>query len=405
MALLTKTGSFSAPNTSSGVYSEIDIGFTPKVVFIWLWGGTSSESHYSVNIRSGMSVIFPGSTTHIALGAYVQGGTTSPSVTRRMDSSSAITMAGSTTSVWTRRSDSVFVNATQTGLRFYWNVISVSDSYYGTYLALGGDAIQETAHKWWNMPTSTGSYHVPIGDFRPDLVMTFNVGGNSANPIASSVAAVYGIGAAAGDDQWAMSFYRTPGGWAQRNFEAGKHIVAISGSTDYQRAVYEGMTSTGMNFSTDLTPFGSSMHSMALRGNLKVKVGTFSSTTTTGNVTQTVTGVGFKPQVVIFGSVHDIHRAGPTSIAAIGMGAMDNMGNVSGSLVADGTVARQVATDTYAYVQLLGTAVGQRFSFNSFHDNGFRVNWVSSSNTATRIGYIALAEADAKQSFSSQVLF
>jgi hypothetical protein len=121
-----------------------------------------------------------------------------------------------------------------------------------------------------------------------------------------------------------------------------------------------------------------------LQSMFRYKVGTFTSSASTGN--QSVTGLGFKPRFVQFSLL--VGGAGHTAYSA--SGAMDSNGNqwatsAQSSDATDGGVHATVSI-TNGCIKIYPTS---QASYVSMDSDGFTINWNDVAFGATPIGYIA----------------
>jgi hypothetical protein len=117
---------------------------------------------------------------------------------------------------------------------------------------------------------------------------------------------------------------------------------------------------------------------------IKYKVGTFSSSSSTGN--QRITGVGFRPRLLVLGMGSG---AGDAIVAALGWGTSSTERVAVFGFRSDDTNTGGVTTDTARIIQwtdVAATVVG-RADLVSLDSDGFTLNWtVAQSRT---IAYIA----------------
>jgi hypothetical protein len=159
-----------------------------------------------------------------------------------------------------------------------------------------------------------------------------------------------------------------------------------------------------LNWTTNTAATGYVVHFIAIGGSgVSAKVLSWQMNTTTGN--QSVTGVGFKPDVVLHAHAGDgvtvLEDAVPPvgqTWAGIGLGAMDAAGGQWASTVLSDTdlatsdTQRGQLTDACLYtISTVLPAPQKRASFVSMDANGFTVNHsVSTTPNATRVVSLAL---------------
>lgn len=153
-------------------------------------------------------------------------------------------------------------------------------------------------------------------------------------------------------------------------------LGAVEGLLDLQSFDADGFTMVV----DDAFPVSLRIHYMALGGTdlTNVKTGRWDVPAVTGN--EDITGVGFQPDFVLFGSTN--FQNDPPSLAAgadLMVGAAVSSSQQAVLFVRD--LNAQTTMDTYAYCLAgecigMGTGPNIRATFVSFLPDGFRVNWL-----------------------------
>lgn len=126
---------------------------------------------------------------------------------------------------------------------------------------------------------------------------------------------------------------------------------------------------------------------------MQVKVGTFTSPLATGN--QSVAGIGFQPDLVIF-TGHENPSEGRISGLRwfLGMAKSSTEQWVNAIFNADGAATQACkhwASDVNCiFAQDGGSGIGYQADFVSMDSDGFTVNWSDIASTARIVGYIAI---------------
>ena len=134
---------------------------------------------------------------------------------------------------------------------------------------------------------------------------------------------------------------------------------------------------------TDAVSF-SSVTVTNLNSLIKYKVGTFTSSASTGN--QPVSGVGFKPRLVFFSPLITASAS-----AYSGNGCMDSAGNQWAYATNVTISTSHSSTIKYTTFCILINIAGSAAAFANYvsmDDDGFTVNWQGAA--ANTIGYIAI---------------
>lgn len=119
---------------------------------------------------------------------------------------------------------------------------------------------------------------------------------------------------------------------------------------------------------------------------LQAKIGNFSTAASVG--TQSVTGVGFTPKIVLFFSI----SSDLTTTASMFLGGMTTTDQFNVSTLADGTPDyHRISTSDRCFSTLSATgSYNRRAEYSSMDADGFTINWTTASSGAT-VYYVALA--------------
>ncbi|MBI3741589.1 MAG: hypothetical protein HY257_07525 [Chloroflexi bacterium] len=150
-----------------------------------------------------------------------------------------------------------------------------------------------------------------------------------------------------------------------------------------------------VNFST-ANGSATQIFSLALKG-MNAKAGNFSKSTTTPSVSQSVTGVGFQPRVVMLSSFQDVAQANPVVQSRFGIGASD--ANAEGSSAysdanaVNTTNVKSIDKTSKAFMKVNNntSTIDAEADLTSMDADGFTLNWTTNDAVATQMLYLALA--------------
>jgi hypothetical protein len=130
---------------------------------------------------------------------------------------------------------------------------------------------------------------------------------------------------------------------------------------------------------------------------MNAKAGNFSKSTTPPTASQSVTGLGFQPRVVLLSSFMDVAQANPVTQSRFGFGASDaNTQGTSTYSDADAvgtTNVKGIDKTSKAFVKVNNNtpAIDAEANLTSMDGDGFTLNWTTNDAVATQMLYLALA--------------
>ena len=397
-----KVGSFTkSTNTSVPVSQAVahGLGVTPKALILWTEGKT--DESFGVSSLFGFGVT--DGTTSKSASAGSEDAQNNSQEARRI-ANKALTIVD-----WNQvlRAEADWSSWDSTNFTLSWSTNN-STGYTVHFIAIGGTDISANV-VGWTMPTSTGNHSVSGVGFKPDIVIHVHAGSGFTNtPTANHGSAAFGLGVMDADgDQWATTFLAedgSPTSDTQRSQQTDACIYAMDKSlTVTKEASWVSMDSSGftVNFGT-ANSSASQAFSLALKG-LNVKPGSFSKSTASQPASQSVTGVGFQPSLILLTSFQDATQASPAAHARYGIGASDGT-NEGCSALQNGDALTTTTVDgidktskVFVKVNNSTPAVDAEADTTSLDSGGFTLNWTTNDSVATEILYIALGSLSATE--------
>ncbi len=275
-------------------------------------------------------------------------------------------------------------------------------AYVIHYLAIGGSDVSAKV-VGWTSGSGTGQRQVTGVGFQPALVLhAWENYQQTAAPPSNAAREAFGLGAMdSNGDQWATAFFGTSGvttSNTQRGQQTDGCVFSFSGALAVQKkASFYSMDVDGftVNFTNANNSNNIQLFSLALAG-LNASVGNFLNPTGAAPVSQSITGVNFKPSAVLLASFQDVVRASPVTDARFGIGASDGTTQGSSALVdldAQGTtVVSGIDKTSKVFVKLNGVTptLDAEADLTSMDVDGFTLNWTTNDAVATQMLYLAL---------------
>ncbi len=233
----------------------------------------------------------------------------------------------------------------------------------------------------FKQPVANGSQAITGVGFTPTALILWSAGdfndGSWRGSFESSFGLMSGTGA-----QFSCSTGRFSGGAACRNTSGTTCGTSIQGNQSVVGvATLSSFDSDGFTLSWTISGGGRYYHYLAI-GGVTAKALAWDDNTSTGN--QAVTGVGFKPDLVIHMCGSITSGYGTTTDAIFGMGAMSAGNQWTASF---GVGTRSQRTDSC--LRDLSTAAA-RATFVSMDSDGFTVNWATAPSSAVRTASLCL---------------
>ena len=151
-----------------------------------------------------------------------------------------------------------------------------------------------------------------------------------------------------------------------------------------------------LNFTNTGSALAARVFSLALKG-VNVKPGSFLKATGAAPATQAITGVGFRPNLVMLANVQGTASAAPVVHSRFGLGASD--GTTEGSSAfqdqdAAGIMATEAIDKTskvFVKVDNSTPVINAEANLTTFGTDGFTLNWTTNDAVQTRILYLSMA--------------
>ena len=276
-------------------------------------------------------------------------------------------------------------------------------AYVIHYIAIGGSDVSAKVVDW-TMRTTTGARNVAGVGFQPDVVFHAHGGHTFTGALNTNLAGGgFGLGVMDFDgDEWAFANFTSDGvgtSATARGQRTDASIYSFNATPTVQKtADFTSMDADGftLNFSNTGSNLAARVFSLALKG-VNVKAGFFTKTSSATPVTQPITGVGFKPSVVLLGSVQSTASATPAVHSRFGLGASD--GTVEGSSAVQDTDALGTSSvdaidktsKVFVKVNNNTPAIDAEADLTAFGADGFTLDWTTNDAVLTQILYLSLA--------------
>ncbi len=390
-----KVGSFTkstagAPTTQTIAHG---LGSVPKAIILWTDGRTNESMGTSFLYGFGMT----DGTTSRSVAAASQGAVGTSNASTRMAGKALTIVQWGETLV----AEADLLSWDETSFRLRWTTNN-STAYVIHYIVIGGPDVSAKVVEW-TMGTGTGNRSVTGVGFQPNAVIhAHGTQAFTAALPANIAGAGFGLGVMDADgDQWASTIYSVDASGTsdtQRGQQTDSAIYAFNNALAVQKeASWVSMDADGftMRFTNSTSTANAQVLSLALKG-VNVKAGRFLKATGGAPASQTVSGVGFQPNVVMLASVQDITRAAPVAHGRLGLGASD--GSTQGASAITDTngqntsVVNAIDKTSKAFVKVdSNAAVNAEANLTSLNADGFTLNWTTNDAVQTEMLYLALA--------------
>ena len=389
-------GSFTkSTNTSTPVSQAIahGLGETPKALIIWSAGKSNSTLGSNARLAFGVS-----DTTTDRSASFESDNGVSTTAAQRRVSTGVVTMVDQTGAL---KAEASVQSVDATNFTLNWTTNN-SSAYIFHFIAIGGTHIRAKVVSW-TMRTSTGNQSVTGVGFQPDVVIHAHAGsGHTSSPSSTSQHGGFGLGAMDSQgNQWAMATFVVDGvstSDTSRYQRTNRCLVSVGGSqTEVKDATFVSMDSNGftINYSNANSSAGQ-VFSLALKG-VQANAGTFNKTTSAATASQSVTGVPFRPRVVLFASAQDVSRTTAQSSARLGIGA-SNVSTEGGIAMQDTnglstTSVDGVDSSTKAFTKVNNNtqSTDAAVDVSSLDTAGFSLSWTTNDAVATEMLFLALS--------------
>lgn len=393
MALLTKVGTFT-PATSTGAQAITGVGFLPKALILTGSGNTTAGSW---NNHVFHAIGFSDGVDSWCESAAANQGTTN-AVRHRIENTIFVQNNTNSAGIVRRASLDSF---DADGFTLDWSVVRANGDYDTLhYIALGGDDVDATVLNWQSLNT-TGSQAVTGAGFEPNLVLhIFGAFRSSLHLVSddSTTAARVGFGAADGSNQFAYvahdysptiaysaGTYTRTNGCIQFVTNSGATAAVSDGWASHDSFDADGFTVDWQSAPSSTFRIASLCLSVPY-----ASVSSLTKSTSSAPVTQSVTGLGFDPSLVLMGGTGKT-GAGQSGGFGFSLGASDGTDEFVGTSVSTSTASRSsvAKTDKGALVSTSGSTTAAEADLDLVTD-GFDLTWTTNSGSATYLHLIAI---------------
>ncbi len=394
-----KVGSFTKSTTTSGLpVSQVithSLGTTPKAIILWTDGQTN-QTFTNAGYVFGFGMTDGTSSRSVSTSSQTGVGTSNTS-TRMANKVLTLVQWGETLVA-----EADLSSWNETTFTLNWTTNNAT-AYVIHYIVIGGPDVSAKVLDW-TMGTATGNKAVTGVGFRPNAVIHAHGTEAFTSALPASIAgAGFGLGAMDADgDQWASAFLAVDNlgtSDTQRGQQTDAAIYSFNnGLTVQKEASWVSMDADGftVNFTNAASAAAARVLSLALKG-VNVKPGFFLKTNGSTPVTQTISGVGFQPDVVMLTSFQDVTQAAPQTQSRFGIGASDGTTDGSSAMTdqnnAGTTSVRAIDKTDKAFIvaDTNNSTFDAEAGLGTFNNNGFTLDWTTNNNVQTQILYLALA--------------
>jgi hypothetical protein len=386
-------GTLTCPSTT-GTQSISGFGFQPKVVLFF----STLQTAYGESADAAVTLGWAAATDGCAVGISSQHGVR-PSNTDRAQSAQHCLY-------WRNPGNTIVLSAklasfTSNGFNLTWDAVTAGVQV--EFLAIGGDQVQ-AKHGDFAMPTTTGNLSVTGVGFQPEVVLFQSARATSGGSTAFVGTQSYlGWGAGVSStNRWAATGFDLDNlnnpDHRRRQSQSQAILLPTNTGTVAWAANLVSLDSDGftLSFSTVQTTAEYCQY-LALRG-LRVVLGRLNTPPSTGN--QSVTGLGFQPQVLLLHTawlaldVTQSHHRRSWGIArsttdrrTFWFGSQDVGNNQN-------TISRRVHSDQKllrGYIEgSSGSTLEAEADLYSLDSDGFTLNWTTVPSTSVPVFYLAL---------------
>lgn len=392
MAFSVKTGTFDTI-TTTGSQAVTGVGFQPKVILIFGRNTISTEGNV-VNSLIGLGV-GTSSTSRFAGNSYAADAVVGGVIDVRNFKATKIlsySLNGTTTDF---EGDLTSLDAD--GFTINWGTMPASGRLLG-YIALGGSDLSAKVGTF-NLNTITGNQAVTGAGFQPDVVLFYDVIGNTTDGPATTEFSMLGFGVSSSSrfvTQIAGTPTTTPS--SENSIQLStkcihrEMVAGVSQSADFVSLDSDGFTTNITTTNGTAVKIGY----LALKG-VNVFLNTETQKTSTG--TKATTGVGFTPSIVLFASRGKAAGTTLTANASQTLGAAVSTSN----RIATAGSANDAKSTTEADRRLVSTAcityltagtptVNAEADLSSMDSDGYTLNWTTADATARETIFLALGQ-------------
>lgn len=266
------------------------------------------------------------------------------------------------------------------------------------FIAFGGSDISAKVQTW-NGQGSTGNQSITGVGFEPTVAFHMYSYGLSADSSGSFMDQSFGLMEATGGE-WACATIAVDA--ASTTDTSRSHLsnaclidINAGGGSSFSQGSFASMDSDGFTINWSLSN-SQTIHTLALEG-VNAHAGVFNkSTSTSVPVSQSITGIGFQPDLLLLSSIQAITDGNGRNQARRGLGATD--GTTEGCVTysdRDGqstSTTNRISKTSKAFVKIdnNGQNIDAEADLASFDSDGFTLSWTTNDAVATEVSYLAL---------------
>lgn len=324
MAFLFKSGTLTQP-TSSGNQSVTGIGFRPKAVIFFGNQCTADGAINDACASFGVGVL---STQRRCVGytsARITDGFTNQ-VSEFQNNASCIRYLDA---LGTLLSSADFVSSDVDGFTLNWTSANATQRRCH-YVALGGNDLTNAFTGSFTSKTTNGTQAYTGVGFKPDCVIIFTSTGIASDPFSSTANNVsWTIGWASSSIARAYSASRINGGVeitsTRKRQLTSKCLSWVSATGVLRECDFASFDSNGFTLDwTTTNGVGAYFYALCLKGGKYASFAFKQPTSGTPPVSQSVTGIGFRPIGALLSTVQSVTIAGNSSGASYSLGACES---------------------------------------------------------------------------------
>jgi hypothetical protein len=402
MALSVASGSFLTPTSADSAFAVTGVGFQGKLLL--LWGGrhaTGLGHHTDAQLFLGAAA---SSTSRWCCGTQWQDnqGTALTHRTQNLDACYRELTIGTTTTVI----NADFVSWDSDGFTLDVDVADATASRV-FYLVLGGSDITNVALGTYDVAAS--QIIVSSLSFQPNLLLLASAQNSVTNAgvegNSTQAAMTFGMARSTSEEWTAGAKSQTgatsPGGHGIMRSDVPLFQIIPTGTTADKHQNFTSFNSDGFTLgivaAANATAVG--VLYIALAGTYQAKLGTFTQRSGTG--TQAVTGVGFMPEMLLFGTASRVVNTSTTVDPRLGLGVALSASNRRVATMAednnDPSITDSSASESVCIRHLTaGTpTVDAEADLDTMDSDGFTLDWTTADSTAREHGYLAMASGAA----------
>jgi hypothetical protein len=380
--MTVKVGQFVAKG-SVGVQAVTGIGFQPQAIIFYGRLKTDSTLSSGLDVGWGVASSTAASNQFTVCGSSLDGIYYSSNLRYQSDIYCYSNMDTGGRSYERARLQSFDSN----GFTIYWT--SCTSAFLVNYIAFG----DLTGAKVGNFSTTTGLQSVTGVGFSPDIVLFF--GDNYATLDAVTSNLMLSLGAAkSSTEKWGLSLFSEYSALptdTERLLRTDKNFFVVSNGYYTAETDLHSMDADGFTVDNNLSG-GIKVGYLALKGGSH-KLSSFLKTTASATASQSITGIGFQPNLVVLAGVDNDASTAIATDNSIGFGAASSTADSYAIAAFDMNGVNFSDTQDYQQSKAItfvnNTAEVAGATLTSFDADGFTISWTTNNTSAHAIAYWA----------------